>query len=161
MGGAGSGAKPRIYPPEIVALACELYASGKTVAQIRVEFPKGYRVQSILERHLPERRRSGKRDQVGALNDAWKGADVGYAAAHYRLRSWRGEPSTMLCIDCGLQAHEWSYARGSTSERVDHRGCSYSTDVTDYDPRCKSCHTAYDRSRTPDGRFAPRVGDRR
>jgi hypothetical protein len=41
MGGVGSGAKKRIYPPEIVALAVSLYEAGHTIVEVQSIAPQG------------------------------------------------------------------------------------------------------------------------
>lgn len=139
MGGKGSGRKPREYPAEIVNMVCGMYRDGMTVAEIRKVAPKGYRVQTILERHLPERRPAVKRDQRGAANDRWRGSDAGYAAVHLRL----GSAAEHMCVDCGESAAEWSYMHGCPDERRSRS--PYCHHPTHYAPRCRKCHRAYDR----------------
>lgn len=136
--------KPRVYPPEIVALACDMYLSGMTVAEIRAEFPRGYRVQTILERHLSVRRAQAKRDQRGQQNTAWKGDSVSYDGAHMRLYELRGPARSHPCVDCGETADEWSYGGTCPTEQISDRGCRYCTHPEHYRPRCRSCHRALD-----------------
>ena len=135
MGGVGSGRRPREYPPEIVRLACELYESGMTVAEVRSVFPNGYRVQTILERHLPARRKSAKRDQAGVNNHAWRGDKAGYKALHLRVQQRRGKPS--LCEKCGTTEgrFEWSNLTG------------HYEDTNDYWRLCVPCHRRFDAAR--------------
>lgn len=135
MGGKGSGRKPRMYPPDIVALACGMYRSGMTVTEIRREFPKGYRVQTILERYLPERRTAAKRDQRGPANHMWRGDEAGYAALHLRVAAERGQPSE--CSWCGATdgRFEWANLSGLYE------------DISDYERLCASCHRTYDAAR--------------
>ena len=157
MGGKGSGAKPREYPAEIVEMARSMYLSGMTVAEMRQVFPKGYRVQTILERYLPERRTPAKRDQRGEKNTSWKGDDVTYGGVHFRLASMNGPAGSHQCADCGEWADEWSYNGGCPDEKRDpDSGCPYSTDPDRYAPRCHSCHTALDRKRNVLGQFVAR-----
>ena len=92
MGGPGSGAKPREYPAEIVALAVDMYAAGHTIAEVQGALPAGFKAQRIIERHVPVRRTAAKRDQRGPRNHMWKSAP-GYQAAHLRLGDERGRPS--------------------------------------------------------------------
>ena len=144
MGGKGSGTKPRDYPTDIVRLACRLYQSGLTVSEIRAVFPKGYRVQTILERYLPERRPTAKRNQRGPRNHMWSGAP-GYQAAHLRVASEQGPASSHPCVDCGSPAQEWSYTYTTNRELRDPKsGCAYSLSLSDYVPRCRSCHRCHD-----------------
>lgn len=157
MGGKGSGSKPREYPAHIVDLARRLYASGMTVREIQEVFPKGYRVQTVIERYIPERRPMAKRDQRGEKNTSWKGDGVTYGAVHVRLASTNGPASSHRCADCERRAADWSYSGGCPSERRDpDTGCAYSTDLSRYVPRCRSCHTAHDRTRTTRGQFTAR-----
>ena len=141
MGGKGSGRKPRDYPPDIVQMICEMYRSGMTVAEIRKEAPKGYRVQTILERYLPERRSAAKRDQRGPSNHMWSN-HPGYQARHLRL----GQASAYSCIDCGNPAEEWSYIGGCAQEMRDGAHPSpYCLHDHHYSPRCRRCHRRHDR----------------
>lgn len=136
-----SGGAPREYPTEIVDLICGMYGSGMTVAEIRQAAPKGYRVQTILERYLPERRPAIKRDQRGAANSMWRGEAASYTAIHLRL----GNASLCRCVDCGRGAREWSYQHDCPDEKTDTRtGCRYCHHREHYVPRCRSCHRRYD-----------------
>ena len=153
MGGIGSGAKPRQYPADIVELATRLYNAGHTVREVQDHLPRGYKAQRILERYLPERRTTAKRDQRGPANDMWKGDDAGYQAAHLRL----GRAADHPCTDCGTLAAHWSYIGGAPDERPSKRGVPYSTDPTYYQPRCVTCHHHFDqRARRANGQFASR-----
>ena len=135
-----NGRALREYPPDVVTEVCGLYLSGKTIAEIRPLF-KGYRVQTILERHLAERRPAIKREQRGQANTGWKGDDAGYQAMHLRL----GRAASHRCIDCGLPAADWSYAHGCPDEIVQPGRPPYCPHPTHYEPRCRVCHKAYDR----------------
>lgn len=70
--------------------------------------------------------------------------DVGYAAAHYRVRRARGRASLQPCIDCGSTAAQWSYDGTDPAERADTAGHTYSLDARRYQPRCHSCHSRFD-----------------
>lgn len=135
MGGPGSGGRPRVYPPEIVQLAIALYQGGSTVAEVQQALPPGFKAQRILERHLPNRRRAVKRDQLGSANSSWKGADAGYKALHLRVAARRGKPSR--CERCGTTRgrFEWANLTGKYD------------DVNDYERMCVSCHRKYDAAR--------------
>ena len=149
MGGPGSGAKPREYPAEIVALAVDMYAAGHTIAEVQGALPAGFKAQRIIERHVPVRRTAAKRDQRGPRNHMWKSAP-GYQAAHLRLGDERGS-----CTDCGEPAQHWSYVGGCAEELADN-SLTYCTHQNHYEPRCVACHQTYDgRNRDASGRYAP------
>lgn len=136
MGGKGSGGKPREYPPDVVAQVLEMYQSGMTVAEIRAAAPKGYRVQTILERYLPARRAAAKRDQSGEKNHMWAGDTAGYQALHLRVYVKRGAPQR--CSRCGTtdeSRYEWANLAGNYQ------------DVNDYQRMCICCHRQYDAAR--------------
>lgn len=67
-------------------------------------------------------------------------------------------------MDCGRLAAEWSYNNADPDELYYSTGSgkspiAYSLDLTNYDPRCISCHRTFDsagskRLRNPDGTFA-------
>jgi hypothetical protein len=68
----------------------------------------------------------------------------GYQAMHLRVRTARGNASGFACIDgCGRQAIEWSCKR-DVPLVLDTAGRYYSLDPNAYDPRCRTCHYAYD-----------------
>lgn len=136
MGGKGSGRKPREYPAEVVAQVVEMYQAGMTVSEIRAVSPKGYRVQTILERYLPNRRPATKRDQSGEKNHMWAGDDAGYKALHLRVYARRGAPSS--CSVCGTteaSRYEWANLTGNYQ------------DVNDYQRMCVTCHRQFDAAR--------------
>ena len=131
-----SGKLPREYPQEIIDLILGWYQEGLTVAEIKAIAPKGYRVQTILQRYLPERRRAIKRNQSGSANHMWKGDSAGYQALHLRVDAARGKP--MRCDWCehtGGSRYEWANLTGNY------------TDVFDYVRLCISCHRTYDAKR--------------
>lgn len=141
-----SGRKPREYPPDVVELICSMYRNGMTVAEIRAAAPRGYRVQTILERYLPERRPAAKRNQDGAANHMWKGSDAGYQAAHLRLAQLNGKARDHQCADCEKQAADWSYEGGCPDEQRSPVGSPpYCIHPDHYRPRCRPCHRAHDR----------------
>ena len=126
---------PRQYPAEVVELVCRLYESGMTDREVIAAAPKGYRVQTILERHLPRRRSTAKRDQRLDANHAWKGDAAGYQALHLRVAEYRGKPS--LCDRCGATEgrFEWANLTGNYA------------DINDYERMCVSCHRRFDAAR--------------
>lgn len=138
------GRKPREYPVEVVQLICGMYQEGMSVAEIRAVAPRGYRVQTILERYLPERRSATKRDQSGTKNHMWRD-NCGYQAAHLRVATQRGKASRHDCVDCGQKADDWSYLHDCPDERRQPGRPAYCTHPNHYAPRCRPCHRAYDR----------------
>lgn len=139
-----SGRRPRDYPPEVVESVLNLYESGLTIREVQA-LTAGYRVQTILERHLPERRKAIKRNQRGPANHSWKGDAPGYQAAHLRAESIKGKASSHLCADCGEAALDWSYTHGCPSEMRGGNGLPYCPHPDHYVPRCRSCHRQFDR----------------
>lgn len=135
MGDQGSGARPRVYPSEIVELATSLYMGGATVREVQVALPQGYKAQRILERHLPERRSTAKRDQRGENNHMWKGEAANYQALHLRVQQSRGRPSICAACETTDGKFEWANMTGNYA------------DVYDYIRLCISCHRRFDADR--------------
>ena len=78
-----------------------------------------------------------------------KGDDITYARAHQRVSESRGSASTHACTDCGARADDWSLKRSATSTLSTRRGSRedgliFSTNIEDYEPRCRKCHSDYD-----------------
>jgi len=72
-----------------------------------------------------------------------------YRNLHSRLKTARGKAVSYLCVDCGGPAREWSYNHSGIDEFVtirDHGRAAlrYSTDLWQYDPRCRKCHLTFD-----------------
>ena len=135
---AASNWKPkskREYPPEIIEKACSMYEGGMTVAEIMEVFPKGFKVQVILERYLPTRRTSARRDQRGELNHMWKGEDAGYKALHLRVRTERGKPEFCEACNSTTLRTEWANISGDYA------------DTNDYLSLCLKCHRLLDAAR--------------
>lgn len=84
----------------------------------------------------------------GPANCRWQGDNIGYTAAHDRLRVRRGSATKHRCVDCGGRAREWSYSGRAANEQHERTASgaliAYSTDITDYDPRCTRCHRIHD-----------------
>lgn len=136
---------PREYPTEVVDLAVRMYRDGATISEIQDSLPQGFKAQRIVERHVPVRRPTAKRNQRGERNTSWKGDEIGYDAAHERVKAARGSARAHFCVDCGSQAFDWSYVGGCPRELVDpDNGCTYSPDIGRYVSRCRSCHRRYD-----------------
>lgn len=87
--------------------------------------------------HLPPR-------MCGEENPSWKGNEIGYVAAHVRVRKLRGPVREKDCLHCGEAAAYWAYDHGDPNELVDERGCPYSPDPERYIPLCGSCHKVFD-----------------
>jgi hypothetical protein len=135
MGGLGSGKKPREYPSEIVKLITDWYREGLTVAEIKLKAPKGYRIQTILERHIPNRRPSIKRNQLGENNSSWKGNEASYTALHLRVQAARGKPSECSLCDATSGRFEWANLTGDYAN------------INDYARMCVICHRRFDLDR--------------
>ena len=77
--------------------------------------------------------------------------DIGYAAAHERVRRDRGRVQVYRCVDCGDGAQHWSYDHSDPDELValnlSANPVAYSNDPAHYDPRCVRCHKRYDLGR--------------
>lgn len=93
--------------------------------------------------HYDRWRRCGDPTWVFELRD-----DVGYTAAHDRVRRRLGRPRNHRCVDCGGQAAHWSYDHSDPKERFfTARGgylIPYSVDPERYRPMCVSCHKRHD-----------------
>lgn len=81
-----------------------------------------------------------------------RGVITTYGSAHTRNRRVLGPANLRNCVDCGNQAREWSLRAGSPKEQIGMvqsaagvYEAAWSPDVADYEPRCRTCHKAYDR----------------
>jgi hypothetical protein len=79
-----------------------------------------------------------RRHKFGAANPAWRGEEgderARYQRAHGRVSAARGKASQHVCVDCGVQAQDWSNRTGDIFN------------IDDFDPRCRKCHTSFDRT---------------
>jgi hypothetical protein len=80
--------------------------------------------------------------KLGEANPTWKGDDVGYGAAHDRVRRALGPARNYTC-QCGDNAAHWAYDHADHNEKDDPMG-PYSTDLAHYQPMCVSCHKTLD-----------------
>ena len=83
----------------------------------------------------------------GRRKGVFKKDVVGYHALHARVRTAKGRASEHPCVDCGYRAREWSYIGGDPDELeqlVRGQMMAYSLDLDRYEPRCLSCHRAFD-----------------
>ena len=128
------GAKPKTYPPEMVADVARLYAGGLSQSEVAAALRTTQRVvHRLMVRHGLPRRPQIKRNQSGERNPQWKGGAAKYAALHLRVANLRGKPS--LCEHCGTTespAFDWANLTG----RFD--------DPNDYVRLCRSCHHRMD-----------------
>ena len=98
------------------------------------------------EKHWKRWRKHGDPLKV-ASNGQVQGEHPAYSTVHRRIRRVRGRASAHRCIDCGRAAAEWSYDGTDPDELIGQdsgRTMPYSTDPARYQPRCKSCHWAFD-----------------
>lgn len=112
-----------------------LYQQGMTQLEVAEEMGL---TQKVVCSRLREAnvccRRSGHRNQQGALNPNWGGLDVGYTSFHNRLRALKGKPKH--CEVCGTSDPSRTYDWANLSGRYD--------DPTDYKRMCRSCHWKHD-----------------
>jgi hypothetical protein len=98
----------------------------------------------LLHNGDPEVVRSGP----GILPPWWKGDDIGYYAAHYRVYAAHGAAAQYACA-CGQAAEEWAYDHSDSNEKwSDELKCAYSTDPDCYIAMCMSCHRKMDWDRS-------------
>lgn len=77
----------------------------------------------------------------------WTGDAGTYAAVHQRLAAERGRAAEHRCVDCGHRAAQWSYSHANGCGHRESDTGPYSVDLTDYEPRCVSCHKRFDLDR--------------
>jgi len=74
-----------------------------------------------------------------------------YAAAHERVKSLHGSPSTHDCVSCGQTAAHWSYNHDDPNELyaegLSANPLAYSAHPEHYSPRCVPCHKRFDLDR--------------
>lgn len=82
-----------------------------------------------------------------------------YQALHDRLRRYRGRASEHTCVGCGGQAQDWAYDHsdpGQLVTKVGKKQIAYSTDLSRYQPMCRSCHHRLDTTQARNTRRAAR-----
>jgi len=115
-----------------------LYDDGYTQQEIAEQFGVSLKsIQNAMRRVGVVPRCSVKRDQFGERNDTWRGENVGYKAAHQRVRRRRGRPKT--CENCSASENERQLEWASISRRYD--------DPNDYIALCVPCHRKWDAER--------------
>lgn len=79
------------------------------------------------------------------------GDDIGYFAAHDRVRKVKGSARDQTCAHCGAPARDWAYDHADPDERTAPEddphaaGMPYSVNIDSYIPLCKACHNKFDR----------------
>ena len=130
-----SGAKPKIYPPELVERVASLYHGGKTQHEIAREVGISQKViWNVMRRHGIKARVAAKRNQLGPANSSWRGDLAGYHAFHRRLYAKFGKPKS--CSVCGSADTARSYDYANLTGRYQ--------DIEDFAAMCRSCHWKYD-----------------
>lgn len=93
---------------------------------------------------------SDRKMKRGADNPRWNAAGS-YAAVHQRLYRLHGPAKVHSCVDCGSVARHWSFD-GARDDCNDSGVGPYSTDLSQYVPRCVPCHKRNDLAQlTTDG----------
>ena len=110
----------------------------------------------LCSKHEARLRRYGDPNSVrdrqfkrGAANHLWRGDNITYRTAHDRIQRAKGPARQYDCVDCQrAPAADWSYNHRDPNEKVDPKtGASYSANPDFYDPRCRTCHIAFDAKR--------------
>jgi hypothetical protein len=87
---------------------------------------------------------------TGTANPAYKGDQVGYGAAHDRVRRAKGRAADYPCVTCGNPARHWAYNHQDPNEKPPTRSAGgrelgpYSTNPDHYQPMCVPCHHILD-----------------
>jgi hypothetical protein len=97
------------------------------------------------------------RDTSGDKNAKWRGNDIGYEAAHFRVKAIWGTARDHTCRHCAGPAAHWAYDHGDPNEKLDPEQGPYSTDPAHYFPLCVRCHLAFDRGHAARRRAADRT----
>ncbi len=84
---------------------------------------------------IPHSERNNPR---GSANSRWND-DPGYFTVHQRLVRQEGPARDLIC-SCGSPARQWSYI----GPRQPNERMPFSEDLTQYRPRCVSCHKKAD-----------------
>lgn len=106
--------------------------------------------RGLCRRHYTRWQRHGDTSTVktpaprtGPANNMWRGDAASYGAVHRRLAKVLGPAREHNCADCGSPADEWAYDHTDPNERRGSEG-PYSTDITRYQPMCRSHHRRLD-----------------
>lgn len=72
-----------------------------------------------------------------------------YEYVHVLLRNTRGRAREYDCVDCDGPAAHWSLSAYAEDilyqEGTSDDGKAFSQNLEDYEPRCRKCHSAYDK----------------
>jgi DNA-binding transcriptional regulator LsrR (DeoR family) len=129
------GAKPKQYSSDLVSRVADLYASGKTQAEVAQAVGLSQKVVwNVMRRAGISARVAAKRNQMGDANHLWKGDDAGKQALHRRLYARFGKPRA--CQICGTSDPAKAYDYANLTGRYE--------DLNDYMQMCRSCHWRYD-----------------
>lgn len=85
-----------------------------------------------------------------SLSPEWQGENIGYWAAHKRLRRYLGPARDKPCTRCSLAALDWAYLHNDPDERISEdsfAGRPFSLNPWCYAPMCRQCHKDFDRER--------------
>lgn len=86
----------------------------------------------------------------GPRNGWWKGDDIGYGAAHDRIRRSRGPADHCVLCHTKKGPYEWALNKDSPRVRIcDTTDLPFSPDPNDYASLCASCHRTYDLMKRP------------
>jgi hypothetical protein len=141
------GAKPKIYPPDLVELIRDMYRKGATQAEVADALSLTRKVvYNVMRRHDIARRIAAKRNQSGERNASWRGDHARYAAAHCRVYTSRGQRKQ--CEECGTTDPSIRYQWASLTKNY--------TDPMDYRRLCESCHSRFDNKVRNLGAYAVR-----
>ena len=112
-----------------------LYTSGASQDECAVALGVTRKVVSNAMKRLGiAARKAAKRDQWGAKNPMWKGAEANITCKHKRLYRLMGQPC--LCDVCGTSDPAKTYDWANLTGNYD--------DPTDFKRMCRSCHWKYD-----------------
>lgn len=75
----------------------------------------------------------------------YRDESVSYEALHTRIKRARGRAAQYNCVECDGPADDWAYTYGCPRETQSPRG-PYTTDISRYQPMCRSCHRSFDNS---------------
>lgn len=109
------------------------------------ECDRPIRCKGLCEPHYRRLLRTGRPEGVGKGRPL--GPDPSYIAIHFRLTRTRGAARKHKCVDCQREAASWSYNHRDPDEKLDNTGRPFSSDLSNYDPRCWSCHNSLDAKR--------------
>ena len=117
--------------------------------------------RALCTMHYARWAKHGDTETLGPTGRPIKGDHQSFAGVHKRLGRTRGPASDLACVDCGDDAHEWSYDGLDPHELMGESNgftLAYSLELAHYQPRCTSCHRRFDgagdRPRDSQGRFA-------